>query len=90
MVFSCRKASGFDPQTKGFSGQTTSIKIVKNGVRQIEEYTIANICFVVLLVGLDRKWKRVVGYWFMNKECSLKMKTLLTEALTISHMTENF
>jgi hypothetical protein len=26
----------------------------------------------------------------MNKECSLKMKTLLTEALTISHMTENF
>jgi hypothetical protein len=55
MVFSCRKASGFDPKTKGFSGQTTSIKIVKNGVRQIEEYTIANSCFVFLLVGLDGK-----------------------------------
>jgi hypothetical protein len=83
--FSCRKASGFDPQTKGFSGQTTPIEIVKDGVRQIEEPAIASSCLVFLLVGLDGKWKRVVGYWFMNKECSLKMKTLLTEALTISH-----
>ena len=84
-AFSVRKAIGYDPGIKGFTGLTTPIAEFKNGVKQTDPPSIATSCLVFLLVGLDGKWKRIVGYWFVSKESASKMTTIIKEALTHAH-----
>ena len=84
-AFSVRKAVGYDPGIKGFTGLTTPIAEFKNGVKQTDPPSIATSCLVFLLVGLDGKWKRIVGYWFVSKESASKMTTIIKEALTHAH-----